>query len=75
MRGRRLWLAIIGLSVGLMLVGAVGWMRLLEGERDLRAGNLVLPHRGASTTLAGMAIGVGLSGLILGAAALLPKRK
>lgn len=75
MRGRGVWLAVIGLSIALMLAGGIGWMRLLDGEREIRAANLVPPHRGASTTLAGMAIGLGLGGLILGAAALMPNRK
>jgi hypothetical protein len=75
MRGHRLWLAVIGASIVLMLVGALGWVRLLQAEREIRAANLVPPHRGASTTLAGMAIGLGLAGLILGAAALMPTRK
>jgi len=75
MRGRRLWLAVICASLALILVGVLGWLRLLEGERAIRAANLVPPHRGASTTLAGMAIGFGLGGLILGAAALMPHKR
>jgi len=70
-----LWLAVICASIALMLVGVLGWAFLLEGEREIRAANLVPPHRGASTTLAGMAIGLGLGGLILSAAALMPTRK
>ncbi len=70
-----LWLAVICASIALMLVGVLGWVRLLDGEREIRAANLVPPHRGAATTLAGAAIGFGLGGLILGAAALIPNRK
>jgi hypothetical protein len=72
---RRLWLAVIFASLALMLAGVLTWVRLVEGEQAIRAANLVPPHRGASTTLAGMAIGLGLGGLIIGAAALLPGGK
>lgn len=69
-----MWFLVIGLSLALTLGGVAAWVRMLEGERDLRAANLVPPHRGAATTLSGMAIGLGLGGLIVGGAALLPNR-
>lgn len=72
MRRRRLWIAVVVASIALMFVGVFTWKHLVDGERDLRAAHLVPPHRGAATTLAGGAIGLGLSGLILGVAALLP---
>lgn len=75
MRRQRLWLVVIGASLLVTLAGAASWAMLLHGERNLRAAHLVPPHRGAPTTLAGMAIGLGLGGLIIGAAALLPNRK
>lgn len=62
-------------SLAVLLAGVAGWGLLLWNERDLRAAHLVPPHRGAVTTLAGMAIGLGLGGLIIGAAALIPSRR
>lgn len=75
MRRRRLWISVVCLSLTLLLVGVAGWGLLLWNERELRAAHLVPPHRGATTTLAGMAIGFGLGGLIVGAAALMPSTR
>ena len=75
MRRRGLWVSVVCVSLAVLAAGAVAWGMLLWNERALRAAHLVPPHRGATTTLAGMAIGVGLGGLIIGVAALMPTRK
>jgi hypothetical protein len=72
---RRVWILVLCASTALVLVGVLGWVSLLNGEREIRAARLVPPHRGAATTLAGAAIGFGIGGLIIGAAALMPNRK
>lgn len=72
---RRTALLVLWLSLALCAAGAAGWGYLLFGERDLRARHLVPPHRGAATTMAGMTLGLGLGGLIIGVAGLLPSSR
>jgi hypothetical protein len=72
---RRTALLVIWISLALSAAGAAGWGFLLLGERDLRAKHLVPPHRGAATTIAGMTLGLGLGGLMVGLAALMPSNR
>jgi hypothetical protein len=67
-----MWVLVMALSAVLVLAGAANWAYMLYGERGIRARHGVPPHRGAATTLSGMAIGLGFGGLVTGVAALLP---
>lgn len=69
---RRTALLVLWIALALTAAGAGGWAWLLFGERGIRAHHQVPPHRGAATTVAGMTLGLGVGGLIIAVAALLP---
>ncbi|MEW6319834.1 MAG: hypothetical protein AB1635_01970 [Acidobacteriota bacterium] len=68
------WL-LLAFSLVIAGAGAASLTRMLREERAARVERPIPPPRGAATTVAGMAIGIGLAGAMAGAALLMTSRR
>lgn len=74
-RQRRVAWTIVVVSFVVLLGGAGRLVALLSADREAVAAGDLVPARGAATAMAGMALGVGVAGIIGGIAGLRHARR